>query len=358
MHFQRIHIELTNNCNFSCAFCPDSLMTRARGNIDFSLLCKVLDEVSREKLTDLVLFHVMGEPALYPELYRAVEYAKNKGLKVHLTTNGSILTEELFDGLLGANIDHILFSVQTPDEKSFELRNSQIKFDEYKKHISFLIAKALTRKANTKITLSFLTTPFKKILLPTQAFTIVDNNKSLVKHVDSWLSAILAELLDEKARNSMESNMRRFRDQLLGLNMLVWNKLKITDSLFLETRVLGDWVHRGLIARNIHRAFIGCCEGLTKHFGILWNGDIVFCCVDFDGNTKFGNIKQNTIKEVFAQENIQDYIRAFKGLRIKHPYCQACLGDSSFLSALARQVGSIVYFKYLREHWNKKWAKE
>jgi len=131
-------------------------MTRERGKIDFNLLCKAIDEISQEKLTDQVLFHIMGEPTLYPDLVKAVNYAKDGGLKVHLTTNGSVITEDIIDKLLSVNIDHVLLSVQTPDEKSFSLRRANIDFYEYKKRVTLLIAKILQKSKNTITTISFL----------------------------------------------------------------------------------------------------------------------------------------------------------------------------------------------------------
>ena len=88
---KRIHIEVTSRCNFSCEFCPDMKMERERGNMDLALVKQILDEVAQEKLASLVLFHVMGEPLLYPHINEAVRYAAGKGLKTCITTNGALL---------------------------------------------------------------------------------------------------------------------------------------------------------------------------------------------------------------------------------------------------------------------------
>jgi wyosine [tRNA(Phe)-imidazoG37] synthetase (radical SAM superfamily) len=166
-------------------------MTRKRGQIDFNLLSKAVDEISQEKLTDLVLFHVMGEPTLYPDLEKAVRYTKSKGLRVHLTTNGSLLNERLLNTLLGSDIDHILFSVQTPDERSFSLRHAKIDFHEYKRQIVSCVTKLLEQNVNTVATLSFLTSPFKWLTLPSKRFSTIDNKKSLVTHINCWMKDIL-----------------------------------------------------------------------------------------------------------------------------------------------------------------------
>jgi hypothetical protein len=326
-------------------------MTRERGNIDFNLLCKAIDEISQEKLTDQVLFHVMGEPALYADLVKAVSYAKDKGLRVHLTTNGSVLTEDIIDKLLSIDIDHILFSVQTPDEKSFGLRCANIDFYEYKRRITLLIAKILQKSKNTITTISFLTTPFKWLILPSRKFRTIDNKKKLIGCIKLWTDDVLDHLDGNGAREEVKNGVKNLRNPILRSNSLGWNRFKVSSKLFIEARPVGDWIHPALFSKGFHGAKIGCCEGLDKHFSILWNGDLIFCCVDFDGKTTFGNITKSTIKEAFKSEKVKTTINAFKRFHISHPYCQRCLGDVSLLSSLARQVGSVFYFKWYRKHW-------
>lgn len=333
-------------------------MTRAQGNMDFRILCKALNEIAQERLTDQVLFHVMGEPLLYPELERAVKYAKEKGLKVFLTTNGSSMTEGLLDNLLVLNIDHILFSVQTPDIRSFELRQANIGFMEYKKKITALIGKILDSGTNTKTTLSFLTTPFKKILLPSRKFTIIDTKVELIEGFNSWIQGILGAMRNKDVAQRIISGSAKLVERVSRFNLLGWNKLQITKNFIFETRVLGDWVHPGLLAKRIKKATFGSCEGLVKHFGILWNGDMVFCCVDFDGNTTFANLSSSTIKDAFLKEDVRSAIEDLKKFRISHPYCQRCLGDVSLSASLARQIGSIFYFLWLRKRWAAKRDRE
>lgn len=329
-------------------------MTRERGNIDFNLLCKALDEISKEKLTDQVLFHVMGEPALYPELVRAVNYAKDRGLKVHLTTNGSVITEGVLGNLLKANIDHILLSVQTPDEKSFSLRHANIDFQEYKKRVTLLIARILQESKDTISTASFLTTPFKWLILPSRQFSTIDNKNALVGSINSWVGDILNYLQENGVKKEVENGLRDLQKSVLRSNLLGWNRFKVSSKFFIEARPIGDWIHPALFSDKFHKARIGCCEGLDKHFGILCNGDLVFCCVDFDGKTAFANIGKSTIREAFQNQKVKTVISGFNKLNINHSYCQRCLGDVSLRGSLARQIGSVFYFKWYRKRWSAK----
>lgn len=353
--FQRIHIELTNRCNFSCKFCPDGIMARSHQDMDIALLGKVLDEIAQERLTDTVYFHLMGEPTLYPNLFEAVRFAKDKGLKVSLTTNGWAFTPELMGPVLSTGIDEILFSIQTPDAVSFRLRRAAIRFEEYKKRTQAAIALAI-KNGGAKVILSFLTTP-APFLLPTKQYRIVSRKKELVEAFLSWVDGIAAALpntFSDRIANSKAVLTKR----LSAFSMSGWNKLSVTDKFSLETRVLGDWVHRGLTDDRVVGATVGSCEGLQNHMGILSNGDMVFCCVDYDGKTRFGNAGEISIKDALEQPKVKDVLEGFSKFRVKHPYCKRCLGDVGIFHSLARQVGSIVYFKLYRPLWEDHRRKE
>ncbi|MEM9512771.1 MAG: radical SAM protein, partial [Cyanobacteria bacterium P01_E01_bin.48] len=71
----RLHVEVTNICNFKCEFCPDAIMERRRGHMDFGLLERILDEVAERKLANIVTFHLMGEPLIYPHIFEAIAMA-------------------------------------------------------------------------------------------------------------------------------------------------------------------------------------------------------------------------------------------------------------------------------------------
>jgi hypothetical protein len=328
-------------------------MTRPPKDLDLKLVCKALDEIGEERFTDTIFYHVMGEATLYPHLEEVIRYTKKKNLKAVLTTNGWGLTHSLLERLLDADIDHIIFSAQTPNKSSFDLRNAPTDFISYKKKVCSLIAKII-QHGSTKATLSFLTTFLSYFLLPSNKYYIIRNKKELVKSFTEWLEEIALSIEDKVLLRSLHKNKVIIGRKLLSFSTLGWNKLNVTKQLTLETRVLGDWVHRGLYAEKIRRGLVGYCEGLKTHFGILSNGNMVFCCVDFDGKTAFANIKETSIKEALLQKDVVDVVNGFNKFKVINSYCQRCLGDVYFEKSVVRQIGSIFYFKVYRPWYEKR----
>lgn len=337
----RLHMELTNICNFSCEFCPDSKMKRQKGMMPVELAKAIIDEVSRTGAVKLILFHVMGEPTLHPKLLDIVEYANNKGVETCLTTNGSRLDENFLNEIIHAGVGEIIISLQTPDEKTFSLRGAKgIVFDEYAERITALAKRFLYMQGKTRLTINFLSSPLRRLIIPIfPEVSIADTSADLRRYLEIWAKRIL-----------MNSSLENIYNELLKQIQNIWtfkeNTIRITDRFNFHTRIMGDWaIH--FTGKNIN-AVIGYCPGIQDNFGILWNGDYTFCCTDFDGSTSLHNYHDTPIHDYLNKEAIQKVVKGFRRFRVLHPYCKQCLGDKNILNALVKQIGSIAYFKWFK----------
>ena len=97
---------------------------------------RIISEVGRNDVCEKVTFHVMGEPTLHPDFFQILDHAGDEKVNVGLTTNGAGLGGKTGERLLDYDLHQIDISLQTPDEKSFALRNAgELTFDDYMKGI-------------------------------------------------------------------------------------------------------------------------------------------------------------------------------------------------------------------------------
>ncbi|HBD08530.1 MAG TPA: hypothetical protein DCZ69_09730 [Syntrophobacteraceae bacterium] len=341
---QRLHLEITNICNFSCEFCPNAHMTRAKGMMPLNMAKSILDEVGRTRIVNLVLLHVMGEPMLNPHLVEIAQHARSRKVDVCLTTNASRLSEEVLLALCRARVKHIIISLQTPDRQSFAMRGAKdLCFDEYAQRITSLVRFFLRQpgKMETSIAIDFLTSPLRRLVIPLmEEFSIIDTTRKLRQHLETWVQHILQGTPFEYRLPDALGQIRRatvFRE----------NRISVTPKLTLHTRIVGDWANH--FQKSILPARFGYCPGLQENFGILWNGDFVFCCTDFDGSTSTANFRDMSIIDYLRTDVVQEAAAGFRRLRILHPHCRRCMGDSSLLKSVGKQVGSIFYFKLFKK---------
>lgn len=337
----RLHLELTNRCNFSCEFCPDAKMSRKRGLMPLETAKAAIDQVAATGAVKTVLFHVMGEPTLHPQLVDIVAHAASRNVAACLTTNGSRLDERLADELVRAGVGRIIISLQTPNERTFALRGAQgVAFDDYAERIVTTAKKFLTEEGPSQLTISFLSSPLRRLIIPIfPEVSIADTTADLKRHLKAWAGRLLNN-------SPLEARYGDVLKQMQKIRSFRENTLRLGSRVTLHTRVMGDWaVH--FDRRNVDASF-GYCPGLRENFGILWNGDYTFCCTDFDGRTSTHNFSETPIADYLATGAVQEAVKGFRRLRVAHPHCRQCLGDRSRLNALVKQVGSIAYFKWLR----------
>ncbi len=118
--FPRIaEVEITNDCNLGCVHCHRTRMAPDVGFMDSGVFRKLVDEMADYPVAFLRLVG-QGEPALHPDFRDLMEYASGKGIKIEISTNGTVFERFTFDEILGWDIDILGVSIDGHDEKSYE----------------------------------------------------------------------------------------------------------------------------------------------------------------------------------------------------------------------------------------------
>ena len=118
-------IEPTNTCNLRCTFCfVTECMTSEGGFMEFDLFKKIIDD--SPDLEHLCM-HNWGEPLLHKDIFRMIEYAKNKGVNyVVMNTNGTLLTNKMIDQIVDSKLDIIRFSIDGSAETFKRVRGIEL----------------------------------------------------------------------------------------------------------------------------------------------------------------------------------------------------------------------------------------
>lgn len=85
---ERIQIEITNRCNYTCGMCPRESFNLPEKDITLDLFKKIIDGI--DSIYNITLTG-WGEPLLHPDLMDMILYTKSKGHHVGVTTNGLLL---------------------------------------------------------------------------------------------------------------------------------------------------------------------------------------------------------------------------------------------------------------------------
>ncbi|MCA1959788.1 MAG: radical SAM protein, partial [Desulfomonile sp.] len=337
------HLELTNRCNFSCVFCPDGLMTRPRGVMDEGLARSALDQIVELDLAEKVTFHVMGEPLIHPKFFNILDHARERRLAVGLTTNGGLLKQETIRRIAENDLHQIDISLQSPDKESFHAtRGTRMDFDTYRTRLLDLLAACAGRPTPPIFKIRIMVTRFARKMR--QELGIPDfmgSREALHRTVAEWAGLIYDRLgIGADTRAAMSAKVRK-------LGIYGWNVIEISPKIFIETYVLTDWGN-AFAAERILEAGHGYCFGMRDHFAILWSGDVVLCCVDFDGKTAVGNLNDASLIEILRGPELERIVRGFRYAKLVHPHCRRCLGSSTRLGSWTKPALSILGLKVLK----------
>ncbi|MFH1113953.1 MAG: radical SAM/SPASM domain-containing protein [Pseudomonadota bacterium] len=347
--FQRIHVELTNKCNFSCVFCPDSMMSRKRGFMAEDLARSALDQISALGITEKVTFHVMGEPLLHPRFFEILDHARIVGLPVGLTTNGALLTKKTIAKLAERDLHQIDISLQTPDPDSFRTtRGARVEFEKYRRGLLDLLAACAERPSPPTFKIRIMTTKFagkmkKRLGIP----DFLGSTAVLRQTVLEW-----TELIHDRLGLPLDRTRVSARIDKIGIHG--WNVIEIIPKVFVETYVLTDWGN-AFSDSGIIEAKRGYCFGMRDHFAILYNGDVTLCCIDFDGKTALGNIAATPLIEILNSPELEEIMVGFAKGRLVSPHCRKCLGSSTVLGSLIKPAASLLGLKILKPLFYRKY---
>lgn len=107
----RIVIELTSRCNLSCDMCPRHHLDMDSNDMKRDLWERLIREIERESPQSVVLPFWRGESLLHGEFTELMNYALDRNIRIHISTNGQVLGDDHASVLL--RCEFVTFSIHT-----------------------------------------------------------------------------------------------------------------------------------------------------------------------------------------------------------------------------------------------------
>jgi MoaA/NifB/PqqE/SkfB family radical SAM enzyme len=134
-----LQVEITGACNLACEMCLVRYrpkLGRSKGAMSFATFKGIVDELpALERIT----LQGLGEPLLAPELFRMIEYAASRGVRMGFNTNGTFLTRERAERLVRAGLDWLHVSVDGATAETYERIRHGSSFARVRKNIIGLV---------------------------------------------------------------------------------------------------------------------------------------------------------------------------------------------------------------------------
>jgi radical SAM protein with 4Fe4S-binding SPASM domain len=264
-------IELTNRCPYTCVMCPRTTsMRRSLGSITLELFERVIEQVSGGQ--DYLALHHFGESLLHPQIDAAVRIALRHGVRSGLSCNPPTLTPGLSRRLLDAGLANLVLSLDSLDPATYRsIRGRAARLDQADRHLRELVSRRDDGGYDTWITLQMI------------AMRLND------AEVDRFL-AYCAEIGVDRG---------------VVVRLGRWD----FDDDYVQT--LGQHDSPGYTAP---------CWLPQTSVVVLWDGRVVPCCHDYDGQVVLGDLSTQTLADVWASPAAERFRRRNE----EYELCRRC----------------------------------
>jgi MoaA/NifB/PqqE/SkfB family radical SAM enzyme len=273
----KVGLELTSRCNLRCGMCPLPVLRRPYEDMEWWLVEKAEREIHGMGL-GLKWLHEMGEPLLYPRVDDAIRLFP----EASLSTNGMLLTREMGQRLLDANLRRLRICLDSVDAEVYPHLRTGGDWQ-----------------------------------------TVVDLTREFLDLAKGH--PIRIEIQKMRSRMTLEESVDDFR-RLFDLG-------RYRNAKVIEKTCEGLDVNE---ETDLHGKFYGCVQGAFFTWLVIYaDGRVTHCCYDAHGDQVFGDLKEQTLTEMIGTERFEAMYDAFrKGDLSELPRCAECFKHGSDSSAL------------------------
>lgn len=281
--FKKFYIETTSICNLSCSFCPPT--QRAKGFISVVDFKKTLDQIKPH--TDYIYFHVKGEPMLHPKIDELLDISHEKGFKVNITSNGTLITKNKAKLLGKPALRQINFSLH-----SFDGHAGSTNKEGYLAEILSFVKEAVT---SSSIIISFRLWNLD-----------MDNETNQQRNKNRELLGMIEKAFD--------------LDYKIEEKFIPGTGVKIAERIYLNQDPEFKWPD----LKEPEDDGKGFCHALRNQAGILIDGTVIPCCLDGEGVINLGNIHETQFSEIIENERATKLYEGFSRREAVEELCRKC----------------------------------
>lgn len=281
--FKKFYIEITNVCNLACNFCPQT--RRQPEFMKIEAFNKILEQIKPH--TDYIYFHVKGEPFLHPEIDKFLDLSYEKGFKVNITTNGTLINKAKDKILMKPALRQVNFSLH-----SFDGNEGSKNKEEYINNIFLFVREAID---NTNVFISL-------------RLWNIDRDNTL--NLEKGKNHELLQAIEKEFNLSYKIEEK----------VIPGGGIKISDRIYLNQDHEFQWPD----LKEAEDEGSGFCYGLRNQVAILVDGTVVPCCLDGEGIINLGNINKSNFSEIVESERANNLFNGFSRREVVEELCRKC----------------------------------
>lgn len=243
-----------------CIMCPYryTSKTLSQGKMDWELFCKVIDDLASFPSLKFISLMLQNEPLLNENILEEIKYVKKarSDIEISISTNGFYLTSKRTKQLVDAGLDSLTFSINALTKKTFESIEKGLDYDKVFENLRSLIGDKP-----------------KELCVLVKGMVIKSNAIEFgIPEKFSDIPKLLSEKnipLDISPISNRAGALKNYND------LLIFDHLQSSKQKTI-------------------------CNDLFNTVNILYNGDMISCCADWNRESILGNLNDQGIREILS----------------------------------------------------------
>ena len=286
-----ISFEPTTSCNLRCPECPSGLreFTRPTGMLKKDFFRETIDDIYKELL--YLVFYFQGEPYLNPDFLDMVKYAHDKGIYTATSSNAHYLTNAKAKATVESGLDRLIISIDGTTQDVYQQYRVGGKLDKVLEGARNIVK--WKKELNSK-------TPFVFF-----QFLVVKPNEHQIEDIK-----LLAKELGV--------------DQVRFKTAQIYDYENDPNNLLTSIDKYSRYRKNKSGKMEIKSGLQNHCWRLWSANVITWDGLVVPCCFDKDATHQLGNLKTQSFKDTWQNDNYKQFRRELMTSRKNIDICANC----------------------------------
>ncbi|MEO8150523.1 MAG: SPASM domain-containing protein [Bacteroidia bacterium] len=285
-----ISFEPTTSCNLRCPECPSGLraFTRPTGMLEPEFFKKTIDELHKELL--YLIFYFQGEPYLNKNFLELVKYVTDRKIYTATSTNAHYLNDENARKTIESGLDRLIISIDGTTQDVYE---------------QYRVGGKLEK--------------------------VIEGTKNIVKwkrQLKSKTPHIIFQFLVVKPNEHQINEVYKLAKELgvdeVGLKTAQVYEYENGNDLIPTIEKFSRYKKNADGTFSVKNKLLNHCWKLWHSCVITWDGVVVPCCFDKDALHKMGDLKEQSFRDLWQNENYKKFRSDILKSRSEIEMCKNC----------------------------------
>jgi radical SAM protein with 4Fe4S-binding SPASM domain len=286
-----ISFEPTTSCNLRCPECPSGLraFTRPTGMLKKDFFRQTIDDIHKDIL--YLIFYFQGEPFLNREFLEMVKYAADKKIYTATSTNAHYLTDEIAKKTVESGLDRLIISIDGTTQDAYQQYRVGGNLNKVIEGAKNIVKWRKELKSKT---------PFVFF-----QFLVVKHNEHQIEDIKKLAKEIGVD--EVRFKTAQVYDYKNDPNNLIPVNEK-YSRYKKDET--------GNYIAKNKLSNE--------CWKLHHANVITWDGLVVPCCFDKDASHRLGNLKMQSFKEIWHNDNYKQFRKELMTSRKNIDICANC----------------------------------